>query len=380
VTFIVCPNLAVDRVVRLPKLAVGTTMRGDCLIQQAGGKGSNVARALAQLGGRSVLGGFAAGHTGRLIADLAAGEGLDLKAIPVAGESRISTVVLEANGRRTDFFERGSGVTRRDERALLELVATQPAGDGEWAVVDGLAPVGVAPDFYARLVAALQATGYRVLLDAEGEQLRYALAAQPELVKINLREAQTATPIGDVRSAAGIAAASEACRRLVADGAGAAIVTLGGDGSVAFFGGTTSLRLSEATAAAHSADLSADSPATASAFESGAASGATYAGPSGAAPGAAHAGSSDAAAANWSGARGLWRVLSPTVQVANSVGSGDCFAAAFVLACERGEAAEAALRAAAGTAAANAASELTAHFDRDLAVRLTAAARVEPFA
>lgn len=367
-TFVVCPNLAVDRVVRLPRLAVGTTMRGDCLVQQAGGKGSNVARALAQLGGRSVLGGFAAGHTGRLIADLAAGERLDLKAILVAGESRISTVVLEANGRRTDFFERGPGVNRSDERALLELVATQPAADGEWAVVDGLAPVGVAPDFYARLVAALQATGRRVLLDAEGDQLRYALAAQPELVKINLREAQTATPVGDARSAAGTAAASEACRRLVAAGAGAAIVTLGGDGAVAFFGDTTALRTSEATPATYSAGLPAASPATASAFESDAASGAAY------------AGSSDAASANWSGVRGLWRVLSPTVQVANSVGSGDCFAAAFVLACERGESAEAALRAAAGTAAANAASELTAHFDLDLAVRLTATARVEPFA
>jgi tagatose 6-phosphate kinase len=318
VTLVICPNLAVDRVVRVPVLTAGETLRGECLIQQAGGKGGNVVRALAQLGGRGLLGGFAAGHTGRLIAELASDENLEFEFALATGESRVSTVLLEHDGRQSRLFEYGPRIGADDEHALLKLVEDRPAaGAGMWAVVTGSSPPGAAPDFYGRLVTALRDAGYRVLLDAEGEQLRQGLRARPELVKVNLREALSAAGPhagGPGEGAAQDGSPRDACARLVADGAGAAIVTAGAEGAVALVGGA------------------------------------------------------------WS------RVTTPAVPVVNTVGSGDCFAAALVLALERGEPAEAALRAAAGTAAANAASELTAHFDRELAARLTAAASVTPLA
>ena len=70
-TYILCPNLAVDRVLEVDAVQPGGTMRCRALNEQAGGKGANVARALRALGGAQLLAGFAAGHNGRLIAELA---------------------------------------------------------------------------------------------------------------------------------------------------------------------------------------------------------------------------------------------------------------------------------------------------------------------
>ena len=95
-TLVVCPNLAVDRVLSAPPLRPGGMTRCCALLQQAGGKGANVARALRAPGRRpraSSLG-FAAGHSGRLFAELASVEGLARRPVACAGEVRLSTAVL----------------------------------------------------------------------------------------------------------------------------------------------------------------------------------------------------------------------------------------------------------------------------------------------
>ncbi len=227
-TVVVCPNLAIDRVVRVDELVPGAMMRGKSMQHQAGGKGANVARALGQLGGGALLVGYAAGQTGRLIGELAAAEGLEVLLVATAGEARVSTVFLEIGGRVTDVFEYGPRLAAGDEAALIETVADQRAREGEWAVVDGSAPPGSTDDFFATLVHTLHAAGYRVMLDATGAQLNPALAAHPEVVKVNAREA------GATRGATvDEASANAACARLVEAGAQIAVVTLGASGAVA---------------------------------------------------------------------------------------------------------------------------------------------------
>ena len=73
-----------------------------------------------------------------------------------------------------------------------------------------------------------------------------------------------------------------------------------------------------------------------------------------------------------------WRIATPPVSTVNPVGSGDCFAAALVLALQRGEDEAAALRLAAGAGAANAASPYTGHVDPALAHELAGAAHAGP--
>jgi 1-phosphofructokinase family hexose kinase len=327
-TFVVCPNLAIDRLLTAASLSPGELTRCRALHQQAGGKGANVARALRTLrrdeverpcGGDSLLG-FAAGQTGGLFAGLANEEGLAVVLVPCPGETRVSTVLLTDNGDVTRLFERGPVVTEPDEAALVAAVTARPPAPGEWAIIDGAVPPGASADFYAVICAALRSTGYSVLVDAAGDQLAGCLATGPDLVKVNFGEACSAvgTPKGlcedeECLSGAELEAEGlELCHRLVRGGAGGAAVTLGAAGAVALIDGEP------------------------------------------------------------------WHARTPAIRARNSVGSGDCFAAALVAAFEREEPVKAALAMAAGVAAANAASPLTAHFDLELARRLADLAYVGP--
>jgi tagatose 6-phosphate kinase len=319
-TLVVCPNLAIDRVLAATAVRPGATMRCRALFQQAGGKGANVARALGLLGGGALLTGFAAGHAGRLFADLAAGEGLEVDLVPGVGEVRVSTVVLADDGRVTRLYEYGPRIGPAEERALTHAVAAHHAAPGEWALVTGAAPPGAAAGLYAGLVSTLHAGGYHVMVDATEAQLAGALAAGPDFVKVNLDEACTAVggPNADCVDASRApgderrAEALELSRRLVAAGAASALVTAGAAGAAGLAGNAE------------------------------------------------------------------WWVHAASVTVVNPVGSGDCFAAALLLGAERGLPTAAALALAAGAAAANAGTARTGHFDAAVARELAGRASVGP--
>ena len=353
VTLIVCPNLAVDRVLRAVQLEPGSLNRLRCLQHQAGGKGTNVARALRALGGRGLLVGLAAGSTGRLIGELAAAEGLEALLVVSDGEARISNVILEHDGRVTQLYEHGPGIDAATTAALLETVREQAATDDGWAIVNGHAPPGAGPDFYARLVRALQDGGRRVMIDAAGPQLSHALAAHPDFVKVNALEACSAVGDPAAPSDPGAAAALVAGEAGGADAAPAFMPARHGDCDV------VSAALDEAGRVELGRELCRRL------VEAGAGRAAVTIGAAGAV----------------ALADGLaYHVRTEPVAAVSTVGSGDSFAARLLLGLERGEDMEAALAEAAAAASANAASPLTAHLDPRQVARLAggAAVRVEP--
>jgi 1-phosphofructokinase family hexose kinase len=320
VTLVICPNLAVDRMLTGDAVRPGGMTRCRELRTQAGGKGANVARATRALGGEALLAGFAAGRTGRLILELADEEGLELEVIATRGEARASTVVLGGDGSVTRLYETGPEITAGDERALTELVACHSAAPGEWAVITGAAPPGASPGFYAGLLAAARSSGYRALVDATGAQLATALSGRPDLVKVNLAEACEAigapeTTCDDEKTAGRDHLVEEAVtltRRLCDAGAAGALITLGAAGAAGVLEGAA------------------------------------------------------------------WQVATPAVRAVNPVGSGDCFAAALTLSLQRGDDAAAALRLAAGAGAANATSPYNGDVDPALAHELAGAAAAGP--
>jgi len=295
-------------------------MRCRALAQQAGGKGANAVRCLGALGASGTLLGFAAGHTGALIAELASDEGLPVELLAAPGEARVSTVVLGDDGSVTRLYEYGPEIGAADEQALVAAAAAHAAGDGEWALVCGAAPPGAAASLYAGLVRTLREAGYRVMIDAAGEQLAGALTERPDVVKVNLAEACGA--VGepeahclDERFASADDLAAEALqlsRRLVAGGADGAVVTAGAAGAAGLIGGVE------------------------------------------------------------------WHVRTEPVAVINPVGSGDCFAAALLLGFERDDPPAAALALAAGAAAANATTARNGEVDPARARELAGGAYAGP--
>jgi 1-phosphofructokinase len=361
VTLIVCPNLAIDRVLLAARLEPGNLHRLRCLQHQAGGKGANVARVLKALGGRGLLVGVAAGSTGRLIGELAAAEGLDVLLVAADGEARVSNVIIEGDGRVTEVYEHGPGVDAATVTALLETVREQAGADDGWAIVNGHAPPGAGPDFYARLVHTLRTAGRRVMVDAAGPQLRHALAAGPDFVKVNALEACSA--VGDPAAAGGAvgdpaaagATPGEAAAALETDEAGtpdappALLPADHGDCDA------VSATLDDAGRAARGRELCRRLVAA----------------------GAARAAVTIGGAGVVALADGfVYHARTEPVDVVSTVGSGDSFAARLLLGLERGEELKAALAGAAAAASANAASPLTAHVDPDEVARLAAGATV----
>ncbi len=319
-TLVICPNLAIDRMLATDRVRLGGMSRCRELRTQAGGKGANVLRATLALGGEGLLTGFAAGRAGELIVELARDERLELEVVVTAGEARVSTVVLEDDGSVTRLYEAGPAVDAGAERALVDLVGRRPAAPGEWAVVTGAAPPGATSGFYAALLLSARAAGYKVLVDATGEQLAGTLAARPDLVKVNVAEAcsavgATGTHCADESAAPPDELAAEGlelARRLCAAGAAAAMLTLGAAGAAGVLGGEE------------------------------------------------------------------WQVATPPVRAVNPVGSGDCFSAGLTLALQRGESVASALRVAAAAGAANAVSPYNGYVDPALAEELAAGAAAGP--
>lgn len=186
-------NPALDRTLTVPHIAFDEMVLATGTQLDRGGKGFNVSRALKALGVASVAMGFVGGGTGEMLARGLTELGIATDLLPIAGETRTNTVVVEADtGRYVKVNEAGPIVQKAELAAFLDRVRERARRGDIW-ILSGSLPPGVPSGFYARLIDLLRGVGARVLLDASGEPLRLGLAARPCLVKPNVVEAQEAT-------------------------------------------------------------------------------------------------------------------------------------------------------------------------------------------
>ncbi len=220
-------NPAIDLTYHVSTLAVGATNRVHRAHAHAGGKATNVARVLHQLGEPLRLITLAGGGTGEdFLADLRS-VGIPTAVVPVAGATRRTVAVIDA-GDATLLNEPGPEISATEWQTFLD---TYRASLSEVSVVvlSGSIPPGVPRDAYQELVGLARSAGARTILDAEGPELLSALAAQPAVVKVNLAELRT-TVSRDVRGAAQVLAAAAELREA---GANAVVVSRGSDGAIA---------------------------------------------------------------------------------------------------------------------------------------------------
>jgi 1-phosphofructokinase family hexose kinase len=209
----VAANPSIDRLFAVERLTPGEIHRPAEFAQVPGGKGLNVARSAAALGGDVTAAALLGGHAGRWIAEQLEAEGVPLRATWFEAETRSSLSVAGAIEGLTEFYEHGHPVAAAEWAAFAELVASlMPAAT--WTTLSGSLPVGAPVDGYERLMG----TG-RVALDARDR----GIDAGPAVVKLNAAEAAHAVGLDDAR-----AAAEELHRR----SGGAAVVTRGEDGAV----------------------------------------------------------------------------------------------------------------------------------------------------
>jgi tagatose 6-phosphate kinase len=200
-----------------------------------GGKGLNVARTLHALGCDVLVAGLAGGVTGEAVRAGLAAAGVPGTFTPIAGETRRTFAVVDTASHDTALFNEPGPAVSAGEYAGF-LVSYEKSLTGCDAVVlSGSLPPGLPPDSYAGLTARAAAAGVPVVLDAGGTALRHGAAAGPAIAKPNLAELADAVgrPLPD------LAAAAAAAAELRAAGAGAVVVSLGGDGLLAVTGDGT---------------------------------------------------------------------------------------------------------------------------------------------
>ena len=152
-------NPALDKTVEIPGMAIDTVNRITEMRTDPGGKGINVSKVIAKLGGDSRAVGILGGESGRTLEKLLENENFTTQFRFVEGQTRTNIKIIDRVGHtNTDINEPGLTVTDADLDALLnDLLAKVHAGD--IVVLAGSLPKGAPQDTYRVWTSACKNAG-----------------------------------------------------------------------------------------------------------------------------------------------------------------------------------------------------------------------------
>jgi 1-phosphofructokinase/tagatose 6-phosphate kinase len=155
-----------------------------------GGKGVNVARVLKRLGQPVIATGLAGGATGIRIIEALNDDAILNAFVRIREESRTNTAVLDpTTGVHTEINERGPSVSAHELDMFQEKLLYLARG-ASVCVFAGSLPRGVEPDTYAGLIRCVRKLGVMAIVDTDGDPLRLAVRAEPDVVSPNELEAE----------------------------------------------------------------------------------------------------------------------------------------------------------------------------------------------
>jgi 1-phosphofructokinase family hexose kinase len=230
---IVClaANPSIDKLFEIDRLVKGDIHRPSGFQQVAGGKGLNVSRAATALGAQVTAVPMLRGHAGRWLEEQLHAEGVPATPVWAHGENRSSLSVADREtGGLTEFYEHGSVVPVAAWTELMQTTSERFA-EASWLTISGSLPRGAPDEGYRDLVREAREAGVRVAVDCDGERLRLALEAGPDIVKVNQAEARELLAVPTARRDEALTAAQKL--RALAGGDGhAGLVTRGAEGVV----------------------------------------------------------------------------------------------------------------------------------------------------
>lgn len=226
------PNPSLDRTLEIATLDRGGLVRATASTAEAGGKGVNVARALAAnaVGTRAVL--PVGGPEGDHLASLLDALGIEAELVAATEPVRTNISLVEPDGTVTKVNASGPTLGDREIDALQK--ATVTAEDATMIAACGSLPPGVPEDFYARLTGLVHDRGIRIAVDTSDAPLRASIGAAPDVLKPNEHELAEATG-ASIRTFGDVVASAQQLR---ARGVAAVLVSLGRHGAVLVDGDT----------------------------------------------------------------------------------------------------------------------------------------------
>lgn len=227
-------NPALDKTFFVPQNTPGTTIRATRVIDLAGGKGVNVARALRALGAEVQALAPLGGHSGAHLAELAEAEGIPVMRVPVRGQTRLAlTFMAEGDSRYLHYLEPGPELSPVEVRSFRASFTAALLGM-ETVILSGSLPGPAVADLPEWMLRTARSAGLRVALDSFGPLSRRALEAGPWMAKPTEEEwiSTTGEPLESEE------ARWQALERMATWGIRMAVLTRGAQGALALLEGS----------------------------------------------------------------------------------------------------------------------------------------------
>lgn len=175
-------NPALDYVMTIDKLEVGSVNRSKTEKILPGGKGINVSMVLTNLGVENTALGFVAGFTGKNIEDIIMERGCKTDFVTLKdGVSRINVKLMSEP--ETEINGNGPSISEAEVAELFSKLDKMKVDDT--LVLAGSVPSSLPDDIYSRILEHLKDKGVRIVVDATGDLLVNCLKYKPFLIKPN---------------------------------------------------------------------------------------------------------------------------------------------------------------------------------------------------
>lgn len=219
-------NPSIDYIVHVQDFKIGDLNRMSEDLKLPGGKGINVSRILKRIGNQSIALGFLGGFTGDFISQWLRKEGIITDFTAIKQDTRIN-IKLKSN-EETEINGLGPQLSNEEIQSLKAEISKITADD--ILVLSGSAPASLRAGFYQELIQIITEKGAKFVIDTTGKDLQDALASKPFLIKPNNHELaelyQTSfESISDILPYG---------KRLLAEGAENAIISMAGAGALLF--------------------------------------------------------------------------------------------------------------------------------------------------
>ncbi|MHA3775452.1 1-phosphofructokinase [Verrucomicrobiota bacterium sgz303538] len=218
-------NPAIDQTITIRNFRAGSVNRVEQSRSNPGGKGVNVACALADYGREVATTGFLGRENDDAFRDLFERKQITDEFVRIDGKTRIGIKIADPEQHQTTDINFPGAAPSADDIAAMR--ARAHSLDAKWCVLAGSIPPSVDSTVYRNLTAELKARGRKVVIDTSGVPLQQAIQAIPHVIKPNVHE------LGELigRKLSGETDIAQAARELVESGIELVAISMGEEGA-----------------------------------------------------------------------------------------------------------------------------------------------------